>query len=144
MSSLERLSLELPAGWIEREPHDELREFWAKADGSTGLLQVSEIHPEQRTFISEQSDLGALAAELGKQLGTRGQNWGTSAAVKQGECGAGRYGFAMFRDGQYPAMLLWVTVSANSAFMWTWLGPDPRAEEVAQAVGVVLNARNAE
>jgi hypothetical protein len=141
MSSLEHLALELPAHWIEEEPHDGLREFWARADGSTGLLQVSEIHPEQLKFVSEQSDLGALAAELGRQLGARGQNWGTPAASKQGECSSGRDGFAIFRDGQYPAMLLWVTLSADSAFMWTWLGPDPRAQEIAEAVAVVLGAR---
>ena len=43
MDPLKALRFEVPDGWVERNVSDGLREFWAKNDGSTGLLQVSVI-----------------------------------------------------------------------------------------------------
>jgi len=36
------------------------------------------------------ADLGPFAAELGKGLGNKGQNWGSSAGNKEGSCVAAR------------------------------------------------------
>jgi hypothetical protein len=38
-------------------------------------------------------------------------------------------------------MVLWITVSERAALMWTWLGPDPAAEELKQAFQVVMEAK---
>jgi hypothetical protein len=137
------LDVTLPAGWVEH-PHPEgLREFWAAQEGSTGILQVSEFPSEEIAFISEQADLGAFAAELGSRLGTGDRTWGKPGIFRQGTTKLGRFGAAVFVGGQFPAMVLWITVSERAALMWTWLGPDPAAEELKQAFQVVLEAKHA-
>jgi hypothetical protein len=133
------LEVRLPPGWVERPNPEGLREFWAGAHGTTGILQVSEFPPEELSFIAEQEDLGAFAETLGTRLGM-----GNPGIARQGTCKLGRFGAAVFTGGQFPATVLWVTVSARAALMWTWLGPDPAAEEVKQAFPVVLEARHAD
>ena len=142
MTVLSDLSVELPPGWVERpEPHGP-KEYWATHDGSSGILQVSELEPGDSSFLSTQADLGALAHAMALRLGAGGQNWGNPGPSKEGPCALGRFGVSMFTGGQFPVMILWITVSARSAFMWTWLGPDPTAEEVGQAFQLVLSARH--
>lgn len=135
------LEFELPEGWVEHPNPGGPAEYRPREDGSTGILQMSKLPAGDVTFISKQESLGAVTETLGLGLGKKGQNWGKSAGHKEGNCGIGRFGFAMFQGGEYPAMLLWVTVSADSAFMWTWLGPNPGADEVKQALGIVLGAK---
>ncbi len=135
------LELVLPQGWVEHSNAGGPKEYRPRSDGSTGILQVSKLRRQDYELVAMQGDLGTFAAELGKGLGTRGQNWGSSAGNKQGNCALGRFGFSMFTGGEYPAMLLWVTVSNDSGLMWTWLGPSPAAPEVDQAVKIVLEAR---
>jgi hypothetical protein len=53
----------------------------------------------------------------------------------------GRFGLSVCRGGDYPAMLVWVTVGAGATFLWTWLGPDPAAEEIRAALEIVMTAR---
>jgi len=136
------LTLELPPGWLRRpEPSDPV-EYWAAPDGATGVLQVSELDAGDREFLSTQADLGKVAHAMALRLAARGQDWGSSGTMKQGPCGLGRFGVAMFTAGQFPVMILWITVSDRSAWMWTWLGPDPAANEVTQAFEIVLTARH--
>ena len=54
----------------------------------------------------------------------------------------GRMRLSVCRGGEYPAMFLWITVAMDAAFMWTWLGPDPTAEDESRAVlQIVQGAR---
>lgn len=138
-ASLE-LKLRIPDGWVEHPNPGGPRELRPRPDGQTGLLQVSELAASDAPFVFGQPDLGAFAAAFGARLGAGGQSWGTAAAHKAGPCALGKYGFAMFRGGEFPAMLLWVTASERRALLWTWLGPDPGAPEVGQALRVVLEA----
>lgn len=135
------LEVTLPPGWIEQPNPGGPKEYRATTDGSTGILQVSKLQPENYDFVARQKDLATFAIDLGRRLGEKGLNWGTPAASKQGNCAMGRYGFATFTGGEFPAMYLWVTVSNDSAFMWTWLGPQPASPAVEQATKVVLEAR---
>jgi hypothetical protein len=105
------------------------------------VLQLSRFGDDQFEFLATQEDLGAVAAAIGRGLGSRGTNWGQTSANKQGTSAHGRFGFAMFQGGEFPAMFLWVTVSKDAVWLWTWLGPDPVAEEVRQALQIVLEAR---
>ena len=102
-------------------------------------MQVSQLGGPQAAHVRQQADLGLFAREVGR--GIPGQNWGIPGATKQGLCGRGRYGLATFRGGDYPAMLLAVTVSTDVVMMWTWLGPDPEAAEIDLAIGVILRER---
>lgn len=138
------LDVSLPTGWVEHPNPEGLREFWAGHDGTTGILQVSQFPVEELGFISEQADLGAFAAVFGSRLGTGDQNWGQPGIHRQGTGKLGRFGAAVFVGGQFPAMVLWITVSEKAALMWTWIGPDPAAEEVKQAFQVVLEAKHAD
>ncbi len=138
------LELELPVGWVAHPNPGGPAEYRPRGDGSTGILQLSRLPASDVSFISKQESLGAFTETLGLGLGKNGQNWGKSAGHKEGTCGIGRFGFAMFQGGEYPAMLLWVTLSSDSAFMWTWLGPSAGEDEVNQALGIVLNAKQRE
>ncbi|MGC4113394.1 MAG: hypothetical protein QM765_01720 [Myxococcales bacterium] len=135
------LDFELPTGWVEHPNPGGPAEYRPLADGSTGLLQVSKLPADQVAYLATLDSLGPVAVALGQGFGKAGQNWGTSAGYKEGACGLGRFGFALFQGGEFPAMLLWVTASASAGFMWTWLGPNPGASEVMQALGIVLGAR---
>lgn len=55
----------------------------------------------------------------------------------------GRMGTASFTTDNFPAMLLVITMSSTSAYMWTWLGPSFDAPEVQEALRVVAEAREA-
>jgi hypothetical protein len=135
------LALELPPGWVERPNPRGPWEFWAKSDGTTGLLQVSKFSRAAFELIARQPDLAAFTAELGEGLGAGGRSWGEHVGAKEGLCALGRYGFSTFKNDEYPAMLLWVTVSDDAAWMWTWLGPALPSDAVDQAARVVLGAR---
>jgi hypothetical protein len=110
-------------------------------DGSRGRLQVSKLAGEHLELIAQQEDLGAFAEEMGARSSTQGQNWGYATGSMQGACAMGRVGFAVFREGAFPAMFVWVTVSNQAALLWTWRGPDPAASEIEEVVRIVLSAR---
>lgn len=40
-----------------------------------------------------------------------------------------------------PAMSVWYTLSNRAAYMWTWLGPDPKGKELDEAMKIVMGAR---
>ena len=136
------VELTLPTSWSEHTQPGGPFEYWGQADGKTGLLQVSRFQESQFKFISEQQDLGALGEAIGKGLGKK-QNWGQAAGHQQGNCGMGRFGMSVFKGGQFPAMLLWVTVGREAAYLWTWLGPDPSAPEVRAVLDAVIGSREA-
>jgi hypothetical protein len=127
----------LPPGWVEQPNPGGPREFRATPDGSTGILQVSEMSASDSEFVRKQSDLGVMAATMGAGLGKK-QNWGKWAGSKHGACAIGRFGFAMFVGGEYPGMLLWLTESKSRAWMWTWLGPEPASKPIEEALHIVL------
>lgn len=135
------LVIDLPIGWVEHINPGGPKEYRPSTDGSTGLLQVSEMAASYFEYLSDEKDLGAFAARLGAYLSTHGETWGRSTGSKQGVCALGRFGFAAFEGGEYPAMLLWVTVSSTSALLWTWLGPSLLADEIGEALQIVMNAR---
>jgi hypothetical protein len=132
---LEGLSVILPDGWLEHPNPGGPRELRAVADGQTGVLQLSRFPDEQQLWFQMQPDLGTVAQVLGTRMGFSDQ-----AATKQGTCNTGRYGFAMFQGGRFAAMFLWVTLSDDAVWLWTWLGPDPTSAEAQGAVRVVLGA----
>ena len=136
------LEVRLPPGWVARPVEASAAEFWATAEGASGVLQVSKFSDAHFQFIASQDDLTQFVVDLGERLGSKGQRWGQPAHSQGGECALGRFGLSAFQGGQYPAMVLSVTVSGESAHMWTWLGPDPAAEEVRQAIQIVLEARS--
>jgi hypothetical protein len=137
------LSFELPRGWTERLGSNGTKECLAGSDGSSGILQISELDSGDHRFLSAQAELGAVAQAMALGLSARGQNWGEPGLAQQGPCALGRFGVSMSTTGQFPVMILWITISERSAFMWTWLGPDPTAAEVRQAFDVVLAVRHA-
>ncbi len=130
------LKLNLPSGWTEHANPGGPLEYRPKQDGSTGLLQVSRISDNQFGFISGHEKLGPFAAEMGSRM----TGWGKPLGNRDAPCSMGRLGMAIFGGGEYPGMILWLSVSDHSAYMWTWLGPDPKSEEVAQALQVVVAA----
>jgi hypothetical protein len=134
------IDFKLPPGWGEHYTADGPREYRARTDGLTGMLHVSELTGRHLEFVRKYDDLAALAVDIGTRLGTQGQNWGKAGGSQQGPCAVGRFGFAVFHGGEYPAMLLWVTVSDDAAWLWTWWGPNPASPEVKQALLVVLEA----
>lgn len=136
--TLDGASITLPPGWVEHPNPGGPREFRATAEGETGLLQFSRFPVEQVGWLSSQPDLAVVAAEMGRRL-----DFSSDAASKSGLCNMGRYGFAMFRGGRFPAMFLWVVLSREAALMWTWLGPDATSPEAQAAVAIVLGAREA-
>jgi hypothetical protein len=96
---------------------------------------VSRLPDAELGWFQIQPDLGNVAAQMGA-----GMKFSNDAASKAGVCGLGRYGFAMFRGGQFPAMFLWVTVASKGVWLWTWLGPDPTSPEARAAVAIVMTA----
>ena len=143
MTFFDDFEIDLPRGWHERaNTSGESKEYWASPDGSTGALQVSELPDTLFEHLAEGTELGGFAARLGAHLGGAERSWGRCSGLKQGACALGRFGFAIFQGGNDPAMLLWVTVSRRSALVWTWRGPSLLAEEIGEALQVVMNARH--
>lgn len=132
--TLDGAEFTLPDGWKEHENPGGPREFRPASD--QGVLQVSRFPPAEAGWIATQPDLSAVAADLGRRTG-----FPADAATKNGNCNLGRYGFAMFKGGQFGAMFLWVTIGHTGAWMWTWLGADPTSVESQSAVAAVLGAR---
>jgi hypothetical protein len=132
------LEFDVPPEWAPMPFEAGLLEVRAPPDGGSGILQVSRLPDEHLPFLTGDIDLGAFARELGSRLG----GWGDSLGIKSGSCAMGRFGLSIFRGtAECPAMLLWVTAAKEAAFLWTWLGPDPGAPEVKQALEAVLLAR---
>ncbi|MBX7101945.1 MAG: hypothetical protein K1X89_29785 [Myxococcaceae bacterium] len=140
MLEVGNLKLEVPAGWTVAKNPELLLELRAGPDGNRGVLQVSKNKPDDATFLRSQKDLGALAEKFGQSLGTRGQNWGKPIGNKQTECAMGRLGIALFAGGEFPSMIILQTVGSRGAYLWTWLGPDPKAAEVEQTLRLVMAA----
>jgi len=133
-----RVSIDVPAGWIHKENPALLAEYWADEAGTRGVLQVSRLPNDQFDFIDTQADLGVVAAEIGTRL----SGFGTASGSKSGPCAMGRFGMATFPRGNHPVILLWLTVSKTSVYLWTWLGPDPRGDEMRSALQTVLTAKS--
>lgn len=104
------------------------------------MLQVSQFSAQELEYLTKCDDLAAVAVELGERFTSAGQNWGRATATKTGAVGRGRFGVAGFTGGEYPAMLIWITVTEEVALLWTWLGPDPGLPDVKQAFELVLSA----
>lgn len=134
--ALDGASIVLPDGWVEHANPGGPREFRATAGGDAGVLQVSRFPAAEAGWLATQPDLAAAAATLGARLGFDGES-----VTKNGACNLGRYGFAMFTGGKFPAMFLWLTLGHDGAWMWTWLGADPTSKESQAAVAIVLGAR---
>ena len=134
--TLDGAEISLPDGWAEHDNPGGPREFRPAND--QGVLQISRFPAAETGWIATQPDLSAVAAQLGRRTG-----FPEDAATKNGTCNLGRYGFAMFRGGEFPAMFLWVTSGHAGAWMWTWLGADPTSAESQAAVAIVLGARDA-
>ena len=134
--TLDGAAITLPEGWVEHANPGGPREFRATAEGEAGVLQFSRFGDDRVGWLSAQPDLAPVAADLG-----RGMKFSDDAATKAGQCNMGRYGFAMFRGGRFPAMFLWVIVSREACVLWTWLGADPTSKESQAAVSIVLGAR---
>ena len=96
--------------------------------------------PEHTAFVAGHADLGAFAVELGQRLGGAEKTWGHAERGIESRCALGRLGMAVFAGGQFPAMILLVTLSPKAAYMWTYFGPSVEAPEVEQALGVVKAA----
>ncbi|MBL8953601.1 MAG: hypothetical protein JNK82_22690, partial [Myxococcaceae bacterium] len=131
-----RLDVKVPVGWRELPNLGGPVTYSPKADDSAGVLQVSRMPDKDFAFVANAKELGPLAAELGSRL----PEWGKPLANKDASCAMGRAGLAMFQGGRFPATLLWVTVSSQAAYVWTWLGPSPQAQELKDAQAVVLGA----
>jgi hypothetical protein len=144
MGALDSLKVPLPSGWAEHLRSDEIREFRPGGDDRNGALQVSKLSDANFAFVSDHPDLGKFAEDLGKGFGQDGQNWGRPAGTKQGTCRFGRYGLSGFVGGEFPSMLVLVTVSQRAALLWTWLGPDSGSSEVKRAVEAVLESTEGE
>lgn len=135
------LKLQLPPGWVtqtqaEGEPllvHHSLL--------SSGVLHVSEFTPDELSTVSRETDLAAFSRTVAKGIAAHGANWGALGIARQGECALGRFGASVFTGGDFAVMILWITVSSDTAYLWTWFGPDPAAEEVKQAFQIVLTAQ---
>jgi len=134
--ALDGASITLPGGWVEHPNPGGPREFRASASGDTGVLQFSQFPDDQLGWFTVQPDLAVVAVDLGKRM-----LFSDDAASKAGACNMGRYGFAMFRGGKFPAMFLWLVLSRDAAHLWTWLGPDPTSPDAQAAVTIVLGAR---
>jgi len=141
MATLTDLKVTLLSTWVVRPSPPGVLEFARSTDGSTGILQVSLLDTDDDHDLFHEGNLAALARKLAEGLSKRGQNWGTPVTSTEGNCALGRFGLAVFTNGQFPAMLLWVTASETSALMWTWLGPDPQSREVEEASRMVMSAR---
>jgi hypothetical protein len=139
-SLLASLVLAPPKGWTEVAHPDDLRELRAGPSGERGILQVSRFVPAQHAFVAGQRDLGAFAAELGKRLGGAAGTWGTAKEGREATCALGRLGLAVFEEGSFAAMLLFVTVTKDASFLWTYLGPDLEAPEIEQTLTLVTTA----
>jgi len=135
------LHVVVPEGWVE-VPGASPRELRAGSDDRAGILQISRLGDNMLDYIASHADLGALAGELGMRLGGAARTWGTASATKTGDCALGRFGLAVFPNGQFPSMILWITLAPDEAYMWTWLGPDPRGDEIGAALRVVMEARS--
>lgn len=134
------LVLALPKGWSEHPHPDGIRELRATVGDDQGILQVSRFVPEHTAFVAGHADLGAFAVELGHRLGGAEKSWGHAQKGLSSTCALGRLGMAVFAGGQFPAMILLVTVSPNAAYMWTYLGPSVEAPQVEQALAMVKGA----
>lgn len=132
--SIDGAELILPEGWEEHDNPGGPREFRPVTD--QGVLQVSRFPAAETGFLSTQPDLAAVAKQLGARSG-----FPAEAVTKSGSCNLGRYGFAMFTGGEFPAMFVWVVLGHSGAWMWTWLGADPTSPESQSAVAIVLGAR---
>jgi hypothetical protein len=135
------LQVDLPTGWSERDADAPPREFRAGPDGSEGTLQVSELDRDHYEMAAGSNDLGTFAAMIGSELTAVGQNWGAPGPTTHGTCKMGRFGAATFTGGEFPTMLIFVTVSPSSGFLWTWLGP-VGAGQVQNAFQIVLGAEH--
>ncbi len=142
--NLARLGIELalPLGWREHElPRavgaPEVVELRAEADGSSGLLQVSRLPDDMARVLGEADDLGGAVAELGAHL----PGFGPSAGARVDRCAIGCMATSLHAAGDYPSLLVMVTLGQGVAHLWTWIGPDPQSEVVREAVAVVHGAR---
>jgi hypothetical protein len=131
-------NIELPRGWLELSNPGGPVTYAPRPDDSAGVLQVSRMPDRDYAYIAARERLGPFAAELGARLG-----WGTARRDKDSACAMGRMGLAVFEAEQFPVVLLFVTVSSSSAYMWTWLGPSPHAAEIELALQVVADAKEA-
>lgn len=132
------LKVNLPPGWVELPNPGGPLMYAPRADDSAGVLQVSRMPDKDYAFIVGHERLGPFAADVGARLG-----WGEARGNKDSACMMGRMGLAVFEGKQFPAMLQLITVSASSAYMWTWIGPNPGADEVKQALQIVADAKEA-
>ncbi len=140
MDLVKELELNLPPQWIEKRAPEGPRELWAAPDGSSGILQLSQLGAEEHAFLQEQPDLSIIARSMGLRLGGTERSWGRAGVSQTGQSALGPFGVSTFVEGQFPSMVLWVTVSTHSSLLWTWLGPDPTSAAVREAVQVVLTA----
>ncbi len=134
------LKLAVPSGWVVVQNPALLLELHVGKDGSRGLLQLSRLSDDAVATLA-QRELGEVAAFFGEWSNKHGQNWGHPTSSKSAACALGRLGTATFAGGEFPAMSVWYTISNRAAYMWTWLGPDPKARELDDAMTVVMGAR---
>ncbi len=135
------LQLEVKRAWTVVANPQLLLELRAGKGGDRGVLQVSRMSTASLQTLTDNEDLGAVAAKFGESMTARGKNWGKSAGSKKEPSALGRMGMSSFVGGQYPSIVAWFTVTRRAAYMWTWLGPDPQGSEVDDMVKLVMTAK---
>lgn len=133
------LRLSVPRAWTVVPNNQLLLELHVGKNGDRGVLQISRLGADGVSALTGK-DLGAAAVKFGEVNGRRGQNWGRAIGSKHVPCTMGQLGMAIFAGGEFPSMIVWLTVSSSSAYLWTWLGPDPVAGELEDAVKAVMGA----
>ena len=131
------LEVDLPAGWSRHDDPGGPLDFRPEASGALGLLQASLMPQQEFTRLQGVLPLGPEVADLGQEF-----NLGADLVGQQdAPCAMGRMAFALYRSKETPVLVVWVTLSKSRAWLWTFVGPDPDAPAVRQAMQVVISAR---
>ena len=130
------LELQVPANWVEVANPGGPVTLAPDGDDANGVLQISTFSAAQAAHIAAQPDLGEFVASVGGRL----PGFGAASSHEQGTCVLGRYGHAVFTQGDFRALSLWITVDRQAVIKWNWIGSDPASDAATQAPAVVLTA----
>ena len=129
---LPSLDLTLPRDWINRGEPDEAPLWLAPGDDDgVGALQVSRFADRHFVYIAGHDELSTFAAGTGEGLGI-----GELERRWDEPCAMGRCGCAQFTNGSR----VWITVAADTAYMWTWVDDYDDATALTEAHAIVTTA----